>query len=657
MRMKFTLALVLIAFGVSGQEQSAADRFYQAIRNDNLSTLRALVGEFGANAKDPQGHTPLMLAAAFGSPEAMQLLVGSGADVKTVSSAGITALHWATGDVRKVRLLLDRGADVRASSQLGRTPLLVAASSNGTMETVGLLLEKGADINAADAVGVTPLIAAASVDDLAVAKVLLVKGADVNAKANVGQSATALMGAAFNGNAELTRLILARNAKIDVVSADHGAMVKNGPVLFGNVTALHMATSSGGAEVVKLLLDAGAAVDAQDVRGMTPLMWSVSTDHPEPRIVRMLLDKGADASSRSKLSENTLDWARKFNHPRVLAELKLPLVAASARSPLTTSGDKPRTPREAVERSMPLLRGASSRVLTDGGCVACHAQPMTVMAAELALARGWRVERADIASSQTVATLLGAAQNLLQGREGGGSPDTQLYMAIMMAAQDAPPSLATDALVHFLAGKQRQTGNWRGIGATRAPIQDGDFSRTAMGIRTLAAYGPPARKVELAKRIERAATWLARQTPLTTEDRVMQLLGLKWANANARARESRIRELMAAQRSDGGWAQTPYLASDAYATGQVLYVLRELGMPASDPAVQSGTSFLLRTQEQDGSWYVKSRAMKIQPYFESGFPHGHDQWISQTATSWAAMALSLTAQEPPVVAAASPAKR
>ena len=59
----------------------------------------------------------------------------------------------------------------------------------------------------------------------------------------------------------------------------------------------------------------------------------------------------------------------------------------------------------------------------------------------------------------------------------------------------------------------------------------------------------------------------------------MQLLGLKWANANARAREGRTRELMAAQRPDGGWAQTPYLASDAYATGQVLYTLREMGVP------------------------------------------------------------------------------
>jgi len=51
--------------------------------------------------------------------------------------------------------------------------------------------------------------------------------------------------------------------------------------------------------------------------------------------------------------------------------------------------------------------------------------------------------------------------------------------------------------------------------------------------------------------------------------------------------------------------------------------------------------YLLTTQLDDGSWHVRSRAPKFQPYFESGFPHGQDQWISSAATAWASMALSL----------------
>jgi hypothetical protein len=159
------------------------------------------------------------------------------------------------------------------------------------------------------------------------------------------------------------------------------------------------------------------------------------------------------------------------------------------------------------------------------------------------------------------------------------------------------------------------------------------------------------RKTEWTERIGRAAEWLAKQTPQSTEDRVMQLLGLHWASAQQSLREKRMRELLDIQRPDGGWAQTPYLTSDAYATGQVLYTLHELGVPANNSAFRRGAAFLLQTQKEDGTWYVKSRAMKIQPYFQSGFPYEHDQWISATGTAWAVMALTLTEPETPVASA------
>jgi hypothetical protein len=282
-------------------------------------------------------------------------------------------------------------------------------------------------------------------------------------------------------------------------------------------------------------------------------------------------------------------------------------------------------------------------VLTDGGCVACHAQPVTVMAVDMAVDRRWTVEPAATHLAVSHGSLAQGAEALLQGREAGGSPDTQLYVGMMAAAVKAPVTPGLESVVHFLAAKQRAVGNWHGIGATRAPMQDGDVSRTAMAIRTLAAYAPRGRREEFTERIARAATWLSVQTPLSTEDRVMQLLGLHWAGVSDQVMALRTRALLELQRTDGGWAQTPHLASDAYATGQVIYTLRELGTAATDPAVQRGTAFLLRTQAEDGTWFVKSRAMKIQPYFESGFPYGHDQWISQTGTAWAAMALAAAA--------------
>jgi hypothetical protein len=106
-----------------------------------------------------------------------------------------------------------------------------------------------------------------------------------------------------------------------------------------------------------------------------------------------------------------------------------------------------------------------------------------------------------------------------------------------------------------------------------------------------------------------------------------------------------LRKLVALQRPIGGWAQTSNLAPDAYATATTLYTMHEMGIPVTDPVYRRGAEYLLRTQLPDGSWHVASRSPKFQPYFQSGFPHGHDQWISSSATAWATVALTYAAAE------------
>jgi squalene cyclase len=117
-------------------------------------------------------------------------------------------------------------------------------------------------------------------------------------------------------------------------------------------------------------------------------------------------------------------------------------------------------------------------------------------------------------------------------------------------------------------------------------------------------------------------------------------MGLVWAGNKAEAQKA-LKELVAHQKVDGGWSDLGTMESSAYTTGEALVAMRIAGVPAADAAFKLGVDYLLRTQQEDGSWYVKSRAMTFQPYFESGFPHGYDQWISAAGSSWAVMALSL----------------
>ena len=64
----------------------------------------------------------------------------------------------------------------------------------------------------------------------------------------------------------------------------------------------------------------------------------------------------------------------------------------------------------------------------------------------------------------------------------------------------------------------------------------------------------------------------------------------------------------------------------------------------TSPAYQRGIQYLLSSQLEDGSWYVRTRAPAFQPYFDSDFPHGPDQFISAAASNWASMALVAVAR-------------
>jgi hypothetical protein len=76
--------------------------------------------------------------------------------------------------------------------------------------------------------------------------------------------------------------------------------------------------------------------------------------------------------------------------------------------------------------------------------------------------------------------------------------------------------------------------------------------------------------------------------------------------------------------------------------------LRASGTVAvGDDVYARGVRYLLASQQADGSWYVKTRALPVQAHFETGFPHGRDQFIAAAATNWAVQALIPAAAREP----------
>jgi ankyrin repeat protein len=639
--------ICIAAASVHAQNPAAPDPMYAAIRSGEVSRVEALLSA-GAdvNVKERRGGaTPLMLASAFGSIDTMRMLIDKGADVNARSGSGATALMWAATDLAKIRLLLDRGADVNAVSTLGRSVLLLAALSDGSAEIVKFLLSRGADARIVAGDKMTTLLAAAIGNDSETLRLMLEAGVDVNAADAGGM--TPLMRAAENGNTVSVTRLLAKGADVTRVSVALEAFapgkVKNGFIALGSFTALHRAVASGPLELVNALIAAGADVNAREGRGMTPLMLAVSTDHGDVRIVDALLAAGADASAKSLAGETAADWAMKSGRTKSFAALKKSGALVTAATPQLVPAAAPVAARVAVERGIAVLERATGTFFVNGACGSCHAHNITDIATMAARRHGVVVD--EEAARQRInggAARFASLASAMLERMDGPAVDIQLYTLASMAASDYQPDRATDALVFNVAAQQLADGRWHVGGIARPPMADGDVSRTALALRALKRYPVPGRAAEMTARTDRAAAWLRAVTPVTTEDHVFRLLGLSWAASGPQAVQQYAKALIALQRADGGWGQRPEMSTDAYATGLAIVALREsrVDSPAAAAAIRRGSAYLLSTQRADGTWFVRSRAPKFQPYFDGGFPYEHNQWISAMATGWATTALA-----------------
>ena len=646
----FGAALVLaLATGVVRPISGAAsDEVYQAIRTNDLDRLKTLVtARAEANAPGAAGETPLMSAAAAGSLDAMKWLVEKGADVNAQNAFGATALVWSATDLAKVKFLVEHGANVNAAAKTGRTTAFVAAMSAPSAEIVRYLASHGADLNAKDVFGNTILTAAAVGDDVETVRMALEGGVDPNA---VGATRiSALVYAAYNGNAAITSQLLSKgadaNAAANMPIMFPGESPKSGPIALSAITPLLAGTASGSLPVVKALLDAGANVNAKDGRNMTALMVAVSTNHQNPAIIRLLLDRGADPAIQSNVGETAADWARKLAGPNGLEALKVSHRRAPAADTRSASVPDVRT---AAERAMALLETSSQKFFDSSGCVSCHHQNITDMAAAESRARGLKVS-ADALMARMKMLGDGPPPPMLLERMDIGVPEILGQILTALAALGHPADAVTDKLVANVAAAQAVDGSWHAQNGAgdRPPAEEGFITRTALCIRALKAYGSPGRGPEMRERVARARRWLAAATPVTAEERNMKLLGLMWAGDDPATLKPLAAAILSAQQADGGWRQIDALSSDAYATGQSLYALAKAGgVASSDPAYQRGVKFLLSTQADTGAWRVTSRSPKFQAYFNSGFPYAGDQWISAWATGWATMALAqaVTAQ-------------
>ena len=603
-------ALTLIEH-IRGARLHASDA--QAVR-DTLARAPSVV-----NARGPDGSTPLMYAVLYGDADLLRSMLGAGGNPNLRNDTGASALLWAIEDIEKVRLLLDAGADLNAPSNFGRTPLALAGARANAPDLVKLLLARGAKP--------TPqALAAAARSDEAILRALVGAGAK-----DKGETANAALSAAC-----VTCL--------DVLVPDPATRMP------GALLSLFPPGGAGSPPLIRAALARGADVNARDNKGRSVLIKAAISETVTPELMQAFIDHGADVNLKSADGLNALDHALRLGRAPIIDVLKragaVPTQAATVAAPRFVANN---SVAAAIGRTLPLLQRSSKEFYAKGGCVGCHHNLQTAETVELARGAGFPVDE-TLAREELQILARDISVTREQALEGivvpGGAATTTGYILRSLDAQKYPPDESTDALVRLLRLYQRADGRW--MSPVRPPIESSEFTATAVSLFGLRTYGSRDRALNDAS-IASAVRWLESATPINHEDRVFRLRGLIWANGAAPTRQQAMRELLASQRRDGGWAQTDFGASDAYATGEALIALREAGLSVRSRVYKRGVRYLLKTQLADGSWLVQTRAHPTQMYFESGFPHGANQFISAAATNWAAQAL-LQSLPPPRVA-------
>jgi ankyrin repeat protein len=326
---------------------------------------------------------------------------------------------------------------------------------------------------------------------------------------------------------------------------------------------------------------------------------------------------------------------------------------------VSTQEAPPDQVRSAAARAVASIQKAQATWYTTNKqvCASCHHQYQPALA--LRVAREHRVPideeiaRADALKAFTFADLDRAIQYTYVIEPAMDDA----YRMVAAHAAGVKPNLGAAVYARLLISRQNREGDWDGF-HQRPPSSYSRVTMAALGLRAVQVYHHASQKPQADAAVARARKFLEGYRARDTEERSYQLLGLRWAGADRGLLRKLASALQATQRPDGGWSSIAGRDSDLYSTGQALVALHDgASVAIIDPSWQRGIAYLLKTQAPDGTWHVASRlrppAPLSPPYFDAGYPHARDQFLSMQGASWAVMALSY-ALEPGVRAVPPP---
>ena len=335
--------------------------------------------------------------------------------------------------------------------------------------------------------------------------------------------------------------------------------------------------------------------------------------------------------------------------PGLMALGALAFLAGAVRSGPPDAEATPAQARRATERGLAFLRQDATKWRKERQCSTCHHGTMTVWALSEAKSQGYDVTAEELAEAVkwTRERLLNGLDLPRDKRPGWSMVSTPaLYLAVM--ALSVPKQTAISAgdlkrIAGHLLRHQEADGSWAWSSAPPKnrppPVFESDEVATLLAYAALGPRVPadPKEKSDARAGRERAAAWLAKAKPTdTTQAAALRLLVRVLAGEPEKARRPAVDGFLGRQNKDGGWGQLAGAPSDAYATGQALYVLGLAGVGRDRAEVRRAVAFLVAAQKEDGSWPMTPRA------HPGATPAANTVPITYFGSAWATLGLMRT---------------
>lgn len=272
--------------------------------------------------------------------------------------------------------------------------------------------------------------------------------------------------------------------------------------------------------------------------------------------------------------------------------------------------------RAAAERGLKFVREDAAKWRKDKECATCHHGTMTVWALSEAKAMGYPVDAAYFADTvKWTKERLKDIDKPRDTRPGWSMVNTiAMNLAVMAQAIPTQEAITPDELKRIaghLVRHQEKDGAFAWSSAPPVnrppPFFESDEVATLLGYMALTPQLPNDAKAPSPEREAhaKAAAWLGKNKPTdTTQAAAYRLLRKVRAGQKVQADIDAFLQL---QNKEGGWSQVKDWPSDAYATGQALYVLNIAGVKNDRPEIRRGVNFLVGNQKEDGSWPMKRR--------------------------------------------------